>query len=383
MECDNFLIEPHGGKLVNRYEPSKADPALKKIFVSEKIISDCEQIAMGTFSPLTGFMKEKDFWSVIENMRLENGVIWTIPIILPVSKKIAEKLNTGEKISLVHKKDLVTYATLELEEKYTFDKEKAAKLWFGYTDEKHPGVYNLINGGDILLGGRITLIKNRHEGVEYVHTPRYVREQLGKKGWRNVVGFSSRNVPHRSHEYIHHKAVERVKADGLFIQPLVGEKKPGDFKGNAIVKAYDYVLDNYYDSNKVFFSTTAVAARHSGPKEAILVAIVKKNFGCNYIVIGRDHAGLYGFYGSKESQTIFNKFPDLGVKSVCFENIVYDKLTNKYVKESETNEGREISGTLVRDILKSGETPPDWCLRKDVGELLLKMIKDGKEVFMK
>lgn len=392
MSVSSSLIPPHGGKLVDRMLREKPDKKylgyLKKIKLSESQQMDAEQIAIGTFSPIEGFMIKKDFESVLDNMRLSNGIAWTIPIILDVSEEESKKISVGEDVALLDSKD-EPMAILHVEEKYGFDKEEMAKKLYSTNSEEHPGVKLVKNLKPVLLGGKIDLIKRKDsEYKEYELTPKQVRRLFEEKGWTKVVGFHTRNVIHKSHEFIQLKAMEQENCDGLFVHPIVGKKKVGDFNAKYIINSYEKMMKEFYPKNKVVFVTFSTFSRYAGPREAIFTALCRKNFGCSHFIVGRDHTGVGNFYHPTASHDIFDQFPDLGVKPVKFDNVFYSKRLKTHIHEKDSPEHDEtdklhISGTQARQMLEKAEMPPEWFMRPEISSMLVDAIKKGEEVFVK
>lgn len=392
MDTNSSLPTPHGGKLVNRFLKDLPDKpyldSLQKIKLSVESQMDVEQISIGTFSPIEGFMCEKDFKCVLDNMRLSNGVIWTIPIILDVSEEKANKISIGENVALVND-DNEVIAILHVDEKYKFDKEEMVKKLYGTDSEEHPGVRWVKSMNPILVGGKIDLIKRRKsEYKEYELTPKQVRRLFEEKGLTKVVGFHTRNVIHRSHEFIQLDAMEKENCDGLFVHPVIGKKKTGDFNAKYIIESYEQMMKHFYPKNKVVFATFSTFSRYAGPREAIFTALCRKNFGCSHFVVGRDHTGVGDFYHPKAAHEIFDKFPDLGIKAVRFDKVFFSKKLDKHVHEKDDPNHEEshklhISGTDARKMLEKGEIPPGWFMRPEIAKKIVKAIKDGEEVFVK
>ncbi|MBI3991543.1 MAG: sulfate adenylyltransferase, partial [Candidatus Omnitrophica bacterium] len=311
-------IEPHGGKLVNLLinESEKEKwcnkaKGLKKIKLTDWEISDLEMLTIGAFSPLEGFMLEEDYKTVVDTKRLANGLPWTIPITLSVTKEEAEGFKAGDCLGLADDKGEIL-AVLHLQEKYLRDKEKEALEVYGTKDEQHPGVAKLYSMGDVILGGKIDALRLPHheDFINYRLTPAETRKAFASKGWRRIVGFQTRNPVHRAHEYIQKCALETI--DGLLLHPLVGETKGDDIPANIRMKCYEVLIQGYYPKDRVLLSVMPAAMRYAGPREAILHAIVRKNYGCTHFIVGRDHAGVGGFYDKYAAHRIFDRFPDLG-----------------------------------------------------------------------
>ncbi len=387
-----LLPEPHGGKLINRIV--KGDllqnkiKSMKKIIVGVEDIMDVEQIAIGSFSPLEGFMKKSVLISVLDNMRLDNGVIWTLPIILQV-KNIGD-IKEGEEILLINEEDNEAYAILYLEEIYQVDKEIIAKKWFGTSSLEHPGVRKFFEKGNYILGGKIDLIKRRKSiNKVYELSPKQIRQIFSERGWNKVVGFHTRNVIHCSHEFIQMEAYKKENCDGLFIQPIVGKKKRGDFESPIIIKTYEKMMKEFYPKGKVFFSVLATYSRYSGPREALFTALVRKNFGCSHFIVGRDHTGVANFYSMDASHKIFDKFSkeELGITPIKFGEVFYSPDENKYFHESDcldySNKKKiQISGTQAREMFLNDIRPPTWFMRPEISQIILNKIKKGEKVFV-
>ena len=387
----SILIKPHGGKLVNRIMRKKPDnsylESLPKILIDQERQMDVEQIAIGTFSPLEGFMKKKDLNSVLDNMRLSSGEVWTVPIILDVSQNQAEKLSEGGDVALCDNSGIM--AILHLEEKYDLNKKEVNEKLYGATTLEHPGARWISSLNPVLLGGKISLLRRRQsEYKEYELTPRQVRAMFEERNWERVVGFHTRNVIHRSHEFIQLEAMRATSADGLFIHPVIGKKKPGDFQSKYIIGSYEKMLKDFYPKDSVVFGSFATFSRYAGPREAIFTALCRKNFGCSHFVVGRDHTGVGNFYHPKASHKIFDQFPDLGIVPVCFDKVFYSQKTNKHIHEAEDREHLEeeklhISGTQARKMFETGEKPPDWFMRSEISEFILQAAASGGDVFVK
>lgn len=389
---DSSLIPPHGGKLINRVLAKAPEEnylnSLQKIKIDHNLQMDAEQIAIGTFSPLEGFMGKKDLQGVLDNMRLAGGEVWTIPVVLDVSEKEAEKISVGDDVVLTDDGGLAT-AILRVDDKYNFNKEEMAQKLYGTTSGEHPGVRWVKQMRPVFLGGKVDLIRRRKsECREYELTPKQVRKLFEERGWSKVVGFHTRNVIHRSHEFIQLDAMEKENCDGLFVHPVIGKKKEGDFNTKYIIKSYERMMKDFYPENKVVFSTFSTFSRYAGPREAVFTALCRKNFGCSHFIVGRDHTGVADFYHPKASHEIFDRFPDLGIKPVKFDNVFYSKKLSKYVHEKE-NPGHkpehklEISGTQARKMLERKEAPPAWFMRPEISKIILDALDGGEEVFVK
>lgn len=381
-----LLVSPHGGRLVDRLAGDGFFvDSLKRLDISENIAMDVEQIAFGVFSPLEGFMGKKDFQSVLDNTRLSNGVIWPLPVVLDVSEKEAGRFHDGEDITLVHKGEPL--AILHLDEKFTFDKKEAVLKIYGTESQDHPGVRYIMAMQPVLLGGKLSLLKRRPcDDSAYALTPRQVRRIFEERHWSRVVGFHTRNVIHRSHEYIQLAAMEREGCDGLFVHPVVGKKKPGDYKAQYIIKSYEKML-GIYPENKAVFATFNTYSRYAGPREALFTAICRQNFGCSHFIVGRDHTGVGSFYAPTASHDIFDKFPDLGIKAIKFGEVFYSKKLGRHVHAADSPNHDEadklcISGTEARKMLEKGVAPPEWFMRPEISEIIISALKRGEKVFV-
>ncbi|BBJ28126.1 sulfate adenylyltransferase [Athalassotoga saccharophila] len=375
------MIQPHGGKLVDlvvgdQERDQIMSRSLFKIKVGDYKLRDLENIAIGVFSPLEGFMNERDYSSVLDNMRLSSGLIWTIPVTLPVEEDTFKKLKVGQEIFICDH-DGNPYAFMNVEDKFFRNKSKEAKKVFGTEDIKHPGIERLSKESDFLIGGRIKLLRRMNHGKlsKYMIDPVETRRLFDERGWKSIVAFQTRNPIHRSHEYIQKSALEIC--DGLFLNPLVGETKSDDLPAEIRMKTYEVMIENYYPRSRVVLGIFTANMYYAGPKEAVFHAICRKNYGCTHFIVGRDHAGVGNYYGTYDAQKIFDLFDqkEIGIIPLKFENAFYctkcqSMATNKtcpHPEEFHVN----LSGTKVREFLSRGEMLPETFTRPEISKILV------------
>ena len=379
------LIAPHGGKLVDRVlkgdaaEKAKKDAAgLKSIKLSAREAFDLEMIAIGAFSPLTGFMGEADFKRVCSEMRLANGTVWPIPVILSPADDVAMKVNVGDRVALNDPAGRLL-GILTVTEKYKHDKELEIPNVYKTTEDKHPGVKIVREQGNFNIAGPIDVVTPTHEPEfsDYRLPPAKTREAFAAKGWSTVAAFQTRNPIHRSHEYLTKCALEMT--DGLLIHPLVGETKSDDIPAQTRMECYQTLVNNYYNKDRTMLSVMPLAMRYAGPREAVLHTLIRKNYGVTHFIVGRDHAGVGNYYGTYDAQKIFDQFDlpkDIGVTILKFEHTAWCNKCEAVVSSKTCPHGPEDkvapSGTKVREMLKAGQRPPQEFSRPEVADILIK-----------
>lgn len=379
------LVEPHGGVLIYRQMPAAefdqiADlPTLKLPY---NYLIDAEQIAMGTYSPLTGFMDQATLDSVLAENRLPDGAIWTLPIVLQISDQDAAGLAAGQRVVLTDDGG-EPVAVIDVSDIYQMDLDRYCDAVYGTNSRQHPGVVQSHSAGANFIGGAVTLIRPVESPYRSFHfTPEQTRFLFRQKNWSRVVGFHTRNPPHRGHEYIQLAALERTGADGLYINPVTGPKKTNDFRAEHVLASYQRVLENeVYPPGKVLLGAFNTYSRYAGPREAVFTALCRKNMGCSHFVIGRDHTGVGDFYPTEANRRMFDSLGDIGISPVYFEAVGYNEKTAAY-EESATGKGlMGISGTEVRDLLRAQENLPTWFMREEVQEMLRGRIMAGTDLF--
>lgn len=379
---DGHAITPHGGVLVNRL--ASVDEAARyreqlsqypSVILNARQISDVEMIAIGGFSPLTGFLGSRDYTSVVEEMHLASRVAWTIPITLAVSSSTADGLSIGKPVAL-RDAEGQPIAVLELQEKYVVDPDREAQFVYRTTDPAHPGVRALYQQGSHLLAGPVTMIRRPSTPFqEYRRDPADTRALFAERGWRRIAGFQTRNPVHRAHEYIQKAALETV--DGLLLHPLVGETKGDDIPADVRMRCYEVLLEKYYPKDRVVLAINPAAMRYAGPREAVFHALIRQNYGCTHFIVGRDHAGVGNFYGPYEAQDIFDEFQsgEIAISPMRFEHTFYCRTCGSVASAKscphDSTHHLILSGTQIRQMLREQQLPPPEFTRPEVAQILL------------
>jgi sulfate adenylyltransferase len=385
---DTHPIPPHGGTLVNLLAGGDEAGTLRaeaqnlpKVVVSERELSDLELLAVGALSPLTGFQGEQEYHSILETMHLPDGLPWAIPVTLSLSDGEAKRLGGADRVALLPSEGADPLAILSVTEIFKRDRQKEALGVFRTEDLGHPGVAALHAAGDWCVAGevRALALPPHDDFVDYRLKPAQTRAEFARRGWRTVVGFQTRNPIHRAHEYIQKCALEIV--DGLLVHPLVGATKGDDVPANVRMRCYEALFEGYYPKDRAMVSVFPAAMRYAGPKEAIWHAICRKNYGCTHFIVGRDHAGVGSYYGTYDAQKIFEEFEpgELGITPLMFEHSFWCNACEGMASPKTCPHGEEtrvsLSGTKVREMLRSGERPPQEFSRPEVADILIEAMQ--------
>jgi len=382
----SLLVEPHGGHLVKNhasaYECAQAVD-LPRLFVSGKPLLDCEQLAHGTYSPLTGFMDRQTCYSVLENNCLPDSTIWTMPILLPVPEEAVQGFGVGDRVALVGD-DNTVYATVDVTEMFTMDLTQVAQKWFGTSSKDHPGVAQLFEGGNHFVAGPVSLIQRlpspfRH----YELTPAQTRFIFAHKGWSKVIGYHTHNPVHRGDEYILLHTLKALGADGIFINPVIGSKKIGDFLPRPIMLSYQTMLERgLFPKGQGILGSFATYSRCAGPREVVFMALCRKNMGCSHFIIGSDDTSECKLYPPGSNRMFIDGLGDLGIELVFVDAVAYDTATGRYGSFTEGADMISIDGTQIWDPLRAGKSIPDWIVRDVVQEILLAEISQNRALFV-
>jgi ATP sulfurylase len=381
----SLLPAPHGGRLVHREAGAveRADAAaLPVVAVRETDMMDCEQLALGTYSPLDGFMDGDTLSCVLNENRLPGGAVWTLPVVLQPGEEAARRLGPGARVVLTGP-DGAGRAVMEVTQLYTLDLEDLARRWFGTSSADHLGVARFYAAGPAAVAGPVTLLERAPSPWRHFElSPAQTRFVFAHKGWSKVVGLHTRNVVHRVHHYIQNTALERCDADGLYISPVIGPKKTHDFLPGPIMRSYQLLLEfGEYAPGKVVLGSFSTYSRYCGPREAVFTALCRKNMGCSHFIIGRDHTGVGSYYAPDDNRRLFDAVGDIGIEPVFFENIGYNVATNQYGPVDATDAVKSVSGTQARESLINEQRLPNWFMHDVVQDMLMDEIRGGRPVF--
>jgi sulfate adenylyltransferase len=386
---DTYPVAPHGGTLVDLLVEGSAAQSLAseaanlpKVVASERELSDLEMLATGALSPLTGFMAERDYHSVLETMRLEGGLPWAIPVVLSLTDLEAKRLGGADAVAILPGEDVDPLAVLRITEIFKRDKTKEVLSVYRTDDEDHPGVKAVLDAGDFCAAGVVEVLRlpPHDDFVDYRLTPAQTRAEFERRGWKTVVGFQTRNPIHRAHEYIQKCALEIV--DGLLVHPLVGATKADDVPPDVRMRCYEALFEGYYPKDRAMVSVFPAAMRYAGPREAIWHAIARKNYGCTHFIVGRDHAGVGTYYGTYDAQAIFEEFEpgELGITPLMFEHSFWCEACEGMASPKTCPHGEDtrvsLSGTKVREMLRNGERPPPEFSRPEVADILIRAMRE-------
>tara|TARA_Y100001934_G_scaffold55029_1_gene67821 strand:+ start:1286 stop:2368 length:1083 start_codon:yes stop_codon:yes gene_type:complete len=332
---------------------------------------EVEKLSLGAFAPLSGFMNEEQFHNVVDDMRLPTGDPFPLPVVLDLAPDDAERIAGRPSVALVYEGEEI--GTLNPESRFTCDRAAASRKIFGTDDSNHPGVNYFCGGGGVFVGGAVSLTRRvQLEFSEEERSPAETRALFASRGWKRIVGFQTRNVPHRAHEYLQRVALETV--DGLFVQPLVGRKKKGDYTPEAILAGYRALIDSFYQPDRVVFGILSTWMRYAGPREAVFHAIIRRNYGCTHFIVGRDHAGVGDYYGKYDAHELTKCFDgELGIEVVRLKGPYYCRACDGIVteqtcphEETMPDAVTHISGTDIRAMLVGGRVPEPHLIRPEI-----------------
>lgn len=383
------LVPPHGGQLNilllegdELKEGVERAKSMPRVRLSSRETSDLIMMAIGAFSPLKGFMGKSDYTRVVEEMRLADGMLWPIPITLSVTREESDGFPIGTEIALVDDESGELMGSMRIEEKFAYDKKAEARLVFKTEDPAHPGVAKIYDQQDVLLSGPVKAFSEGPYPKEYgdhYGRPETTRSIFEEKGWTTIAAFQTRNPIHRSHEYCTKIALE--VCDGILIHPLVGKLKADDIPADIRMKCYEVLLQNYYPEDRVVLKVYPMEMRYGGPREAILHAIFRQNYGCSHLIVGRDHAGVGNYYGPFEAQAIFDEIgdEDLHLKPLKIDWTFWchkcDGMASMKTCPHTKEDRVLISGTKLREMLASGQMPPKEFSRPEVVKILMDYYK--------
>lgn len=370
------MIQAHGWDLLELQISHKNKKTDFTIVLNPEQIVDLHNIVNGTYSPLTGFLRKDNFLSVLVSMRLTDGTPWPIPIVLDIMEEEKKEIESSKNKNILlidaSNKELALLQNVEI---FEYSKEDFSKYVFNTTDQEHPGVKMVYELKEYLIGGDIEMLSEIDLNVEKFSSPSETRAIFQSRWWDTVVAFQTRNPPHISHEYLQKCALEGCS--GLFINPVIWKKKSWDFKDEYILGAYEKLIQNYYREESVHLGTLPLTMKYAGPREAILHAIIRQNFGCTHMIVGRDHAWVWDYYGTYDAQNIFDNFKEweLKIKILKYENAGFCNVCNTVTTNKTCPHPNEykmhISGTEVRRRIQDKEILPSSFMRKEISEFLM------------
>jgi len=385
---DDGPVAPHGGRLVWRLaegtvrdELAAQALELRPVPLGARALADLELLAVGGYSPLTGFLSREDYEAVLRTMHLGpgyGGALWPLPVVLPVDATVARELRDGEEVALVGA-DGTPYAILTVEDVFARDLDREVRAVYGTADPAHPGVAATLAEPPAAVGGPVRVFRLPTPAFPRYHlTPRETRAAFRARGWRTVAGFQTRNPVHRAHEYIQKCALEIV--DGLLLHPLVGETKGDDVPAATRLRSYEVLFAHYYPQDRVVLAVFPAAMRYAGPREAVFHAICRKNYGCTHFIVGRDHAGVGNYYGPFDAQRLVVELAgEIGVTPLPFDNAFYCRRCGGMATAKTCPHPAEdhvtLSGTRVREMLRRGELPPPEFTRPEVAAVLAEALR--------
>lgn len=374
------MIAPHGNDLIDKTvdttrsdELRDASDTFQTIQLDRNLLFDFVNLATGVYSPLRGFMSRNDFLKVVRDLTLESGTIWPLPVVLDIDADQANEIQPGDRIG-IRGPDRTPVGVMDADSVYRYNEEETCENLFGTTSDDHPGVRTIRDKDPFFVGGPIkSFINSIPRNGSHDLTPKETRVLFRKRGWDTVVGFQTRNVPHRAHEYLQKSALEHI--DGLLIHPKIGEKKVGDYTNDAIIRGYEALIEDYYPTDMVILSMFKSRMMYAGPREAIHDSIVRKNYGCTHFIIGRDHAGVGDYYDDFEAQRLFEAMDNIGIEPLYYHYAFYcrkcDEIVSEKICPHGSDQHMEPSGTELRETLSNGERPPPELMRPEVAETVL------------
>ncbi len=379
------LVQPHGGDALNplllpaaeRADARKRAATLKRVPLSTREVSDLFMLAMGAYTPIDGFMGEADWRGACVDMKLASGLFWPIPITLSCAKDLADGIQIGDEVALADGETGDLLGTLTVSEKFAIDRALECESVFRTTDPAHPGVQKVMEQGDVNLAGRIVAFSEGHFPETYkglYHRPAETRALFQEKGWSKVAAFQTRNPMHRSHEYLAKVAIEIC--DGVLIHQVLGALKPGDIPAEVRVDAIDALVQHYFVPGTIIQAGYPIEMRYAGPREALLHALFRQNFGCSHLIVGRDHAGVGDYYGPFDAHHIFDEIPrdsmeieplKIDITFYCFK---CDGMATGKTCPHPNEDRLNVSGTRLREMFANHETVPPQFSRPEVLKVL-------------